>query len=94
MNPIFHHTKKTAMKLLTALLCTLALGACSSKPPEPKVTPASASSAPTAPDALDAVKANQQRVLAVQKALQDDARHHGAQIPPLDSNQPQQPSQQ
>jgi len=53
------------MKPLPLLLCILALGACSGKPPEPQAKPAAADTATP----FDALKADEQRAKDVQKTV-------------------------
>ncbi len=55
------------MKTLPILLCVLALGACSGKPPEPKAKPADVATP------FDALKADEQRAKDVQKVVDKQA---------------------
>ncbi|HEV2681277.1 MAG TPA: hypothetical protein VGV14_12305, partial [Rhodanobacter sp.] len=55
------------MKTLPILLCVLALGACSGKPPEPKAKPADVATP------FDAMKADEQRAKDVQKVVDKQA---------------------
>ena len=55
------------MKPLPILLCAVALGACSGKPPQPRVEPA-----PVATP-FDALKADEQRAKDVQKVVDKQA---------------------
>jgi hypothetical protein len=63
------------MKPLPLLLCVLALGACSSKPPEPRAKPAAEVATP-----FDALKASEQRARDVQKTVDDHAAEQRKQI--------------
>ena len=62
------------MKSLPLLLCALALGACSGKPPEPKAKPADVATP------FDALKANEQRAKDVQKVVDKQADEQRKQI--------------
>ena len=62
------------MKSLSLLLCALALGACSGKPPEPKAKPADVATP------FDALKANEQRAKDVQKIVDKQAEEQRKQI--------------
>jgi hypothetical protein len=62
------------MKLLPLLLCALALGACSGKPPEPKAKPADVATP------FDALKASEQRAKDVQKVVDKQADEQRKQI--------------
>ncbi len=62
------------MKSLPLLLCALALGACSGKPPEPKAKPA------TVATPFDALKASEQRARDVQKVVDKQADEQRKQI--------------
>ncbi|TPG11601.1 hypothetical protein EAH75_11950 [Rhodanobacter glycinis] len=62
------------MKSLSLLLCALALGACSGKPPEPKAKPADVATP------FDALKANEQRAKDVQKVVDKQADDQRKQI--------------
>lgn len=55
------------MKTLSLLLCVLALGACSDKPPQPQAKPAQAATP------WDAMKADEQRARDVQKVVDKQA---------------------
>ncbi len=63
------------MKTLPILLCVLALGACSGKPPEPKAKPAADVATP-----FDALKADEQRAKDVQKVVDKQADEQRKQI--------------
>ncbi|OHC45854.1 hypothetical protein [Rhodanobacter soli] len=65
------------MKPLPLLLCVLALGACSSKPPEPRAKPAAADNTATP---FDALKADEQRAKDVQKVVDKQAEEQRKQI--------------
>lgn len=62
------------MKSLPLLLCALALGACSGKPPEPKAKPADVATP------FDALKASEQRAKDVQKVVDKQAAEQRKQI--------------
>jgi hypothetical protein len=62
------------MKTLPILLCVLALGACSGKPPEPKAKPADVATP------FDALKASEQRAKDVQKGVDKQADEQREQI--------------
>jgi len=62
------------MKTLPILLCVLALGACSGKPPEPKAKPADIATP------FDAMKADEQRARDVQKTVDKQAEEQRKQI--------------
>lgn len=62
------------MNKLPVLLCLLALGACSGKPPEPKAKTANV----TTP--FDAMKAQEQRARDVQKVVDKQAGEQRKQI--------------
>ncbi|SHL80807.1 hypothetical protein [Rhodanobacter sp. OK091] len=62
------------MKTLPILLCVLALGACSGKPPEPKAKPADVATP------FDALKASEQRAKDVQKVVDKQADEQRKQI--------------
>ncbi len=62
------------MKTLPILLCALALGACSGKPPEPKAKPADVATP------FDALKADEQRARDVQKVVDKQADEQRKQI--------------
>ncbi|MFI4959151.1 MAG: hypothetical protein ACHP7C_08315 [Lysobacterales bacterium] len=62
------------MKTLPILLCVLALGACSGKPPEPKAKPAAVATP------FDALKADEQRAKDVQKVVDKQADEQRKQI--------------
>ncbi|MHB1272766.1 MAG: hypothetical protein ACYCZD_08355 [Rhodanobacter sp.] len=62
------------MKTLPILLCVLALGACSGKPPEPKAKPADIATP------FDALKADEQRARDVQKTVDKQAAKQRSQI--------------
>ena len=62
------------MKTLPILLCVLALGACSGKPPEPKAKPADVATP------FDALKADEQRARDVQKVVDKQADEQHKQI--------------
>ena len=62
------------MKTLPILLCVLALGACSGKPPEPKAKPAAVATP------FDALKADEQRAKDVQKVVDKQAEEQRKQI--------------
>jgi hypothetical protein len=64
------------MKLLPLLLCVLAIGACSSKPPEPQAKPAVADTATP----FDTLKASEQRAKDVQKVVDKQAEEQRKQI--------------
>lgn len=55
------------MKILPILLCMLALGACSDKPPEPRAKAADVATP------FDALKASEQRARDVQKVVDKQA---------------------
>ncbi len=63
------------MKPLPILLCLVALGACSSKPPEPQAKPAADVATP-----FDALKADKQRAKDVQKLVEKNAEEQRKQI--------------
>ena len=62
------------MKTLPIMLCVLALGACSGKPPEPKAKPAAVATP------FDALKADEQRAKDVQKVVDKQADEQRKQI--------------
>ena len=62
------------MKTLPILLCVLALGACTGKPPEPKAKPADVATP------FDALKADEQRAKDVQKVVDKQADEQHKQI--------------
>ena len=62
------------MKSLPLLLCVLALGACSGKPPEPQARPADVATP------FDALKADEQRARDVQKVVDKQAAEQRKQI--------------
>jgi len=62
------------MKTLPILLCVLALGACSGKPPEPKAKAADVATP------FDALKASEQRAKDVQKVVDKQADEQRKQI--------------
>jgi hypothetical protein len=62
------------MKTLPILLCVLALGACSGKPPEPKAKPTDVATP------FDALKADEQRAKDVQKVVDKQADEQRKQI--------------
>jgi hypothetical protein len=62
------------MKTLPILLCVLALGACSGKPPEPKAKPADVATP------FDTLKASEQRAKDVQKVVDKQADEQRKQI--------------
>ena len=62
------------MKTLPLLLCVLALGACSSKPPQPQAKPADVATP------WDAMKADEQRARDVQKVVDKQAEEQRKQI--------------
>ena len=62
------------MKKLPLLLCVLALGACSSKPPEPKAKAADVATP------FDALRADEQRARDVQKVVDKQADEQRKQI--------------
>lgn len=62
------------MKSLPILLCVLALGACSNKPPEPKAKPADVATP------FDALRADEQRAKDVQKVVNKQAEEQRKQI--------------
>ncbi len=62
------------MKTLPILLCVLALGACSGKPPEPKAKPADVATP------FDALKADEQRAKDVQKVVDKQADEQRKQV--------------
>ncbi len=64
------------MKPLPLLLCVLALGACSGKPPEPQAKPATADTATP----FDAMKKAEQRAKDVQKTVDQHAEEQRKQI--------------
>lgn len=61
------------MKKLSLLLCVLALGACSSKPPEPKAKADVATP-------FDGLRADEQRAKDVQKIVDKQAEEQRKQI--------------
>lgn len=65
------------MKLLPPLLCLVALGACSSKPPEPQAKPA----AVTTP--FDGMRADKQRAKDVSKMVEKHDDQQDKQIEAL-----------
>jgi len=62
------------MKTLPTLLCALALGACSGKPPEPQAKAADVATP------FDGLKANEQRAKDVQKVVDKQADEQRKQI--------------
>jgi hypothetical protein len=62
------------MNKLPILLCLLALGACSGKPPEPKARAADVATP------FDAMKAQEQRARDVQKVVDKQAEEQRKQI--------------
>ncbi|WP_449427332.1 hypothetical protein [Rhodanobacter umsongensis] len=62
------------MKTLPLLLCVLALGACSGKPPPPQAKPADVATP------WDAMKADEQRARDVQKVVDKQAEEQRKQI--------------
>lgn len=62
------------MKTLPILLCLLALGACTNKPPEPQAKAADIATP------FDALKANEQRARDVQKVVDKQAEDQRKQI--------------
>ncbi|HWX65081.1 MAG TPA: hypothetical protein VNZ27_01510 [Rhodanobacter sp.] len=62
------------MKTLPILLCVLALGACSGKPPEPKAKPADVATP------FDAMKADEQRAKDVQKVVDKQTDEQRKQV--------------
>ncbi|HTH69308.1 MAG TPA: hypothetical protein VL545_13690 [Rhodanobacter sp.] len=62
------------MKKLPLLLCVLALGACSSKPPEPKAKAADVATP------FDGLRADEQRAKDVQKIVDKQAEEQRKQI--------------
>jgi hypothetical protein len=62
------------MKTLPLLLCVLALGACSGKPPEPQAKAAAVATP------FDALKADEQRARDVQKVVDKQAEEQRKQI--------------
>jgi hypothetical protein len=66
------------MRTATALLCLLALSACSGKPPAPQSDPKAAAAQPSAP--WDAMKQDEQRAKDVQKAVNQHAADQDKQI--------------
>lgn len=62
------------MKPLPFLLCALALGACSNKPPEPQAKAADVATP------WDAMKADEQRAKDVQKVVDKQAEEQRKQI--------------
>ncbi|GLQ89253.1 hypothetical protein GCM10007898_28250 [Dyella flagellata] len=66
------------MRTATALLCLLALGACSNKPPAPQSDPKPAASTASAP--WDALKQDEQRAKDVQKVVDKQAADQDKQI--------------
>ncbi len=62
------------MKSLPILLCLLALGACSGKPPEPKAKPA-----PVATP-FDSLRADEQKARDVQKVVDKQAEDQRKQV--------------
>lgn len=62
------------MKSLPILLCVLALGACSSKPPEPNAKPADVATP------FDTLRASEQRAKDVQKIVDKHAEEQRKQI--------------
>lgn len=66
------------MRTATALLCLLAVGACSNKPPAPQSAPKSAAAQPSAP--WDAMKQDEQRAKDVQKIVDKHAADQDKQI--------------
>lgn len=82
------------MKMLSALLCVVALSACSGKPPETKATPdqAHVESAKGVTDPFSAMKADEQRAKDVQKVLDDSAARRDQQLESAESNNQPQPT--
>ncbi|RUL70273.1 hypothetical protein [Dyella choica] len=66
------------MRIATALLCLLALGACSNKPPTPRAEPQSAATQASAP--WDGMKQDEQRAKDVQKLVDKHAAEQEKQI--------------
>lgn len=66
------------MRTTIALLCLLALGACSNKPPTPQSDPKQAAAQPSAP--WDAMKQDEQRAKDVQKLVDKHAAEQDKQI--------------
>jgi len=66
------------MRTATALLCLLALSACSGKPPAPQSDPKAATAQPSAP--WDAMKHDEQRAKDVQKVVNQQAAEQDKQI--------------
>lgn len=62
------------MKSSPILLCVLALGACSGKPPEPRAKPVAVATP------FDALKASEQRARDVQKVVDKQAAQQRKQI--------------
>ncbi|MBB6241156.1 hypothetical protein [Rhodanobacter sp. MP1X3] len=62
------------MKLLSILLCVVALGACSNKPPDP------IAKAPPVATPFDAMRAEEQRAKDVQKTVDKQAEEQRKQI--------------
>ncbi|HEY8682161.1 MAG TPA: hypothetical protein VIM06_03250 [Rhodanobacter sp.] len=62
------------MKTLSILLCVLALGACSGKPPQPQAKAADVATP------FDALKADEQRARDVQKVVDKQAEEQRKQI--------------
>ena len=62
------------MKPLPLLLCVLALGACSGKPPPPEAKPAAVSTP------FDGMRADEQRAKDVQKVVDKQAAEQRKQI--------------
>ena len=62
------------MKLLSILLCVVALGACSKKPPAP------IAKAPPVATPFDAMRADEQRAKDVQKTVDKQAEEQRKQI--------------
>ena len=62
------------MKTLPILLCVLALGACSDKPPQPQAKPVQVATP------WDAMKADEQRAKDVQKVVDKQAEEQRKQI--------------
>ncbi|OOG51329.1 hypothetical protein [Rhodanobacter sp. C01] len=62
------------MKTLPILLCVLALGACSDKPPQPQAKPAQVATP------WDAMKADEQHARDVQKIVDKQAEEQRKQI--------------
>jgi hypothetical protein len=70
--------KAIAMKIVPALLCLLALAACSGKPPAPQSGPKAANEPAAAP--WDAMKQDEQRAKDVQKVVDKQAADQSQQV--------------